>query len=88
MTEPEKDALLKRYSNAQISAVELRRTLGGVTFGDVLIELAQRGLPLPRAPETGRQQRIAEARSLLFPKDAWPRRASLFLSWTPARLSL
>jgi hypothetical protein len=70
MTEPERDELLRRYSEARISAIELRRTLGGVTFGDVLIELAKHDLPLPRAPEAGRQERIAAARSLLFPKDA------------------
>lgn len=69
MTESEATDLLKRYSDARISAVELRRALGGITFGDVLAELAKRDLPLPRAPEAGRQQRIAAARSLLFPKD-------------------
>jgi hypothetical protein len=62
--------LFKRYSEAQISAVELRRALGGATFADVLIELAKRNLPLPRAPEAGREQRIAAARILLFPKVA------------------
>jgi hypothetical protein len=70
MTEVEMIALLKRFSEGQISAIELRRTLGGITFGDVLIELARRELPLPRAPEAGRQQRIAAARALLFPKAA------------------
>jgi hypothetical protein len=69
MTEPEATDLLKRYSEAHISAVELRRALGGITFGDVLTGLAKRDLPLPRAPEAGRQQRIAAARRLLFPKD-------------------
>lgn len=70
MTEPETTELLKRYSEARVSAVELRRAFGGITFGDVLTELAKRDLPLPRAPEAGRQQRIAAARALLFPKDA------------------
>jgi len=70
MTEAETNALLERYSEGQISAVELRRSLGGITFGDVLIELAKRDLPLPRAPEAGRRQRIAAARALLFPKAA------------------
>lgn len=69
MTEPERDELLRRYSESRISAIELQRTLGGITFGDVLIELAKRDLPLPRAAETGRQQRIAAAHSLLFPKN-------------------
>ena len=70
MTEIETAELLKRYSEARISAVELRRTLGGITFGDVLIELAKRDLPLPRAPEAGRQQRIETARAWLFPRAA------------------
>jgi hypothetical protein len=70
MTEVEKDALLKRYSQGRIPAIELRRALGGISFGDVLIALAERDLPLPRAPEAGREHRIAAARALLFPKAA------------------
>ena len=70
MTEVETIALLKRYSEGQISAIELRRALGGITFGDVLIELAKRELQLPRAPEARRQESIAAARALLFPKAA------------------
>ncbi len=70
MTEVETTELLKRYSEAKISALELRRALGGITFGDVLIELANHDLPLPRAPEAGRQQRIAAAHALLFPQAA------------------
>lgn len=70
MTEGETTELLKRYSAGQISAIELRRALGGITFGDVLIELAARDLSLPRAPEAGREQRIAAARGWLFPKAA------------------
>ena len=67
MTETDKSALLERYSRNDISAIELRRALGGLTFGDVLIELAKRDLPLPRAHIAGREHRIAEARALLFP---------------------
>ncbi len=48
--------------------MELRRALGGITFGDVLIELAKRDLPLPRASRAGREERIAEARAWLFPR--------------------
>jgi hypothetical protein len=70
MTEAERTNLLRRYSEGRISATELRRALGGVTFGDVLIELAKYSLALPRAPEAGRQERIAAARALLFPKAA------------------
>ena len=70
MTSTETTSLLARYSRAEISAVELRRLLGDISYGDVLIELARRGLPLPRAPRAGREQRIAAARSLLFPPAA------------------
>ena len=68
MTESERTELLKRYSEAHISAIELRCSLGGVTFGDVLFELAKRNLQLPRAPEAGRKEQIAAARAWLFPK--------------------
>lgn len=68
MTEAQKLALLERYSRGEISAVELRRRLGDITYGDVLIELAAHGLPLPRAPQQGREDRLALAREMLFPK--------------------
>ncbi len=70
LTEAETARLLSRYSQGQISIVELRRALGGPSFADVLIELAKRDLPLPRAPVVGREDRIAAARALLFPKAA------------------
>ena len=70
MTEAERADLLRRYSEGRISTTELRRALGGITFGDVLIELAKYGLALPRATEVGRQERISAARALLFPKAA------------------
>jgi hypothetical protein len=68
LSEGERSALLARYGSGAISASELRRALGGIGFGDILIELARRGLPLPRAPQTGREQRIAAARAWLFPE--------------------
>ena len=68
MSESEKLALLERYSRGEISAVELRRRLGGISYGEVLIELAARDLPLPRAPQAGREDRLALAREMLFPK--------------------
>lgn len=70
MTEAQRLELLKRYSEGCVSAVELRRALGAITFADVIVELAKRDLPLPRAPEQGREQRIAAARALLFPRVA------------------
>ncbi len=68
MTDLETTTLLERYSHADISAVELRRVLGGITFGDVLVELAKRELPLPRAARAGREQRLAKAKAWLFPR--------------------
>jgi hypothetical protein len=74
MTEAETAALLGKYSRAEISAVQLRRALGGVTYGDVLIQLAAHDLPLPRTPQAagrrpqaGSKERIARARAMLFP---------------------
>lgn len=72
MTEAERTLLLKSYSEARMSAIELRRALGGITFGDVLTELAKHDLPLPRAPETGREEQIARARRWMFPKQDVP----------------
>jgi hypothetical protein len=68
MTASEKDRLLERYSRAEISALDLRRALGGIGYGDVIIELAQRNLPLPRASQAGREARIARAKDILFPR--------------------
>ncbi len=70
MTPSEKTQLLERYSRADISALDLRRALGDIGYGDVIIELAQRNLPLPRASQAGREARIGRARELLFPRVA------------------
>ncbi len=69
MTEAERTAL-RAYSAGEMSAIELRRRLGGITYGEVLILLGQEDLPLPRAPTEGREEQIARARAWLFPKDA------------------
>jgi hypothetical protein len=37
MTEEEKTFLVEQYSRAEISAVDLRRALGGIGYGDVII---------------------------------------------------
>lgn len=66
----DKDWLLERYSHAEISAMELRRALGDISFADVIIELAQRNLSLPRASQVGREKQIARAEELLFPRVA------------------
>ncbi len=67
MTHSEKTQLLERYSRAEISALDLRRALGDIGYGDVIIELAQRNLPLPRASQIGREKQIARFEALLFP---------------------
>ena len=53
-----------------MSAIDLRRRLGNATYGEVMIRLANAGLPLPRAPVEGREADIARARAWLFPPDA------------------
>jgi hypothetical protein len=74
MTSSEKQQLLRRFSRAEISAVELRRALGDISFADVIIELAALDLPLPRASETGRESQIARAKELFSRSrdDNWP----------------
>lgn len=67
MTEAETTALLAKYARAEISAVQLCRELGGISYADVLILLARHNLPLPLTPQPGSQERIARARALLFP---------------------
>jgi hypothetical protein len=66
----ERHALLADYAAARISAVELRQRLGGATYGDILRLLADAGLPLPRAPVQGREEKLARARQWMFPKPA------------------
>jgi hypothetical protein len=70
MTELETTALLERYSHAEISAAELRRKLGDISYADVIIELAKRNIPLPRASQKGREERLARAHAWLFPHSA------------------
>lgn len=55
------------YSRGGMSLIELRRRLAGATFGEVLRLLAERDLPLPRAPIAGREKDLARARAWLFP---------------------
>jgi hypothetical protein len=70
MTEEEKTRLVEQYSRAEISAVDLRHALGNIGYADVIIELAKRDLPLPRASQVGREEQIAKAAAWLFPTDA------------------
>lgn len=61
-------AVLVAYSAGRMTAIEARRRLGDVGFGDLLRRLADAGLALPKAPVTGREERLARAREWLFPK--------------------
>ena len=70
MTNVEKTTLLQRYSRGEMTAGELRWRLGDISYADVIIELAQRDIPLPRAPQKGREEKIARAYAWLFPKVA------------------
>ena len=61
---------LAAYSRGEMTALELRRRLGGATYGDVLRLLSEAELPLPRAPEHGREDQIKRARAWMFPPRA------------------
>jgi hypothetical protein len=66
MTETE---ALQAFSRGEMTAIALRRRLGGATFGEVLERLWAANLPLPRAPIEGREENIARARAWMFPRD-------------------
>jgi hypothetical protein len=53
-----------------MTALDLRRRLGGATYGEVLQRLSEERLPLPRPPAAGREEQIARARAWMFPKHA------------------
>ena len=69
MTENEKEKqALEAFSRGEMTALELRRRLGGVSYGDVLLLLSEHNLPLPRAPTAGREDQISRAHAWMFPK--------------------
>lgn len=65
----EKEAL-QAYSSGRMTALELRRRLGGASYGDVLLRLSEEALPLPRASQIGREAQIAQAHAWMFPGHA------------------
>lgn len=67
----EKDALAA-YSRGEMTSLELRRRLGGATFGEVLERLGAAALPLPRAPIAGREAVLERARAWMFPHGPRP----------------
>jgi len=68
MNEKEKLAL-EAFSKGGMTAIELRRRLGGATYGEVLRLMSEEALPLPRAPVAGREEQIKRAHSWMFPKN-------------------
>ncbi len=60
---------LRAYSRGEMTCIDLRRRLGGATFGEVPVMLGAAGLLLPRAPVEGREEQIARARAWMFPKN-------------------
>lgn len=58
---------LQAFSRGEMTALELRRRLGGASYGDVLSLLSEAELPLPRAPVAGREEQISRARAWMFP---------------------
>ena len=66
MNEEQRLALIA-FSRGDMSALELRRRLGGATYGEVLSLLSAADLPLPRASQAGREEQISRARSWMFP---------------------
>jgi len=67
MNEKERQAL-ESFSRGGMTALDLRRRLGGATYGEILSLLSEAGLPLPRASEAGREEQLQRARSWMFPK--------------------
>ncbi len=67
---PPQLAALRAYSQGELTAIDLRRRLDGATYGDVLRLLGEHDLPLPRAPQHGREEQLARARAWLFPAHA------------------
>jgi len=67
MDEKQRHAL-EAFSRGQMTAIELRRRLGGASYGEVLRLLSEEELPLPRAAVEGREEQIKRAREWMFPK--------------------
>lgn len=70
MLERHQRKILDDYAAGRMTALEARRRLGDVGFGDLLRLLAYEGLTLPRSPVAGREATLARARAWLFPENA------------------
>lgn len=69
-TPPDIRSVLARFSTGQITAVEARHHLGGLTYGGLLSLLASENLPLPKSSPVGREAALAMARAWMFPDHA------------------
>lgn len=67
LAESDKQALIRRFSRGETTAMDVRMRLGGATYGDLLQMVAELGLTMPRPSEIGREQQLATARAWMFP---------------------
>jgi hypothetical protein len=58
---------LQAFSRDEMTALDLRHRLGGASYGDLLSLISAAELPLPRAPDAGREEQIRRARARMFP---------------------
>ena len=65
MDEMQKRALAA-FSQGQMSALELRRRLGGKTYSEILGLFGEYDYPLPRAPVAGCEEQIRRADSWML----------------------
>lgn len=64
--ETDQHQLLTRYSQGEVSAMQVRGALGDITFGELLMKMGAEGLPLPVAPVEGREGIVQRLREVLF----------------------
>lgn len=60
--------LLTAFSTGALSAIDVRRALGNITYGELFRLVADANLHLPDSPATGREATLAKAQAWMFPK--------------------
>ena len=69
MTQPELEAVLRRYADGLIGTRGAIEAIGAHDYADLLIAMAQSGLSMPRPPATpAHEARVARARAILQPR--------------------
>jgi len=63
MNDENKKEALQAFSRGEMTALDLRRRLGGASYGDVLSLLSAAESPLSRALEADREEQIRRARA-------------------------